>query len=112
MAGILQDNRLETDGEGDFRKQFLSLLNERIGDYSQCKFSRIDGPSFIFFRMLGDYVSTQMGDKDNKWITGYIIDIAGEKLYKSLKRVLPGLIDPAKKGLEPDHNMELGKNYD
>jgi len=112
MAAILQDNRLETNGEGDYKKQFLTLLNQRIGDYSQCKFSRIDGPSFTFFRLLGDHVSTQMGEKDNKWITGYVIDIAGEKLHKSLKRILPGLIDPAKRGLEPEHNQEIGKNYD
>ena len=113
MAAILQDNRLETDGEGDFRKQFLTILNQRIGEYSQCQFTRIDGPSFIFYRMLGDHVSEQMGEKDNKWITGYVIDIAGEKLHKSLKRILPGLIDPAKKGLEPEHiDMGAGKNYD
>ncbi|MBT3204418.1 MAG: hypothetical protein HOM14_11530 [Gammaproteobacteria bacterium] len=113
MAGILQDNRLDTDGEGDFRKQFLTVLNQRIGDYSQCQFNQIDGPSFIFYRMLGDHVSAQMGEKDNKWITGYIIDIAGEKLHKSIKRILPGLIDPAKRGLEPEHDhLDISKNYD
>lgn len=112
MANILQDNRIDSDGEGDFRGAFLTILNQRIGDYSQCKFSRVDGPSFIFMRVLGDHVSAQMGEKDNKWITGYIIDIAADKLFKSLRRVLPGLIDPAKRGLEPEHNMDFGKNYD
>jgi len=112
MAGILQDNRLDTDGEGDYQKQFLSILNQRIGDYSQCKFSRMEGPSFIFLRTLGDHVSAQMGDKDNKWITGYVIDIAGEKLSKSLNRVLPGLIDPAKHRPEPDEDKIIGSNYE
>lgn len=112
MAGILQDNREDTDGEGDHRSAFLQVLNQRIGDYSQCQFNRSDGPSFVFLRLLGDHVSEQMGEKDNKWITGYVIDIAGEKLYKSLRRVLPGLIDPAKRALEEDHNMVLGKNYE
>lgn len=97
IADIIQDNRLETDGEGDYRRQFLSILNERIADYSSCQFNRKDGPSFVFFRLLGDHVAKKMGEKDNKWITGYVIDIAGEKLYKSLRRVLPGLIGPAKK---------------
>lgn len=112
MAGILQDNRLETDGAADHRKAFLSLLNERIAEYSQCQFSRREGPSFVFLRLVGDHVSAQMGEKDNRWITGYVIDIAGEKLYKSLRRVLPGLLDPAKRALEEDHNMVLGKNYE
>ena len=112
MAGILQDNRLETDGEGEYRSQFLNILNDRINDYSQCQYNRIDGPSFIFLRVLGDHVSKVMGEKDNKWITGYIIDIAGEKMHKSLKRVLPGLLDPARKGLEPESDMDYSKNYD
>ena len=112
MAGILQDNRLETNGEGDHRKQFLTILNSRIGEYSQCQFNRVDGPSFIFLRILGDHVSKQMGERDNKWITGYVIDIAGEKMYKSLRRVLPGLLDPARQAQTEREQMDLGKNYE
>ncbi len=112
MADILQDNRNETDGEGDYRKPFLDLLNQRFAEYAQCRFDRKDGPSFVYLRLVGDHVSEQMGDKDNKWITGYVIDIAGPKLFKSLKRVLPGLLDPARRGLEEEHDMELGKNYE
>ncbi len=113
MAEILQDNRQDTDVDGDFRKQFLTLLNQRIGDYSQCQYTRTDGPSFIFYRMLGDHVSAQMGEKDNKWITGYVIDIAGEKVHKSLKRVLPGLIDPAKHNQDPEpESVDIEKNYE
>lgn len=112
MAGIVQDNRLETDGDGDHRCAFLTILNERITDYSSCQFSRIDGPSFVFLRQLGDHVSLQMGEKDNKWITGYVIDIAGEKLYKSLRRVLPGLIDPATHRPENDEHKIIGSNYE
>jgi hypothetical protein len=112
MAGVLQDNRQETDGPGDYRSDFLNLLNQRIADYSSCQFSRIDGPSFVFMRVLGDHVSKQMGEKDNKWITGYVIDIAAEKLFKSLRRVLPGLIDPAKRPAQVESNEDLSKNYD
>jgi hypothetical protein len=112
LAGILQDNRLDTDGEGDHRSEFLKILNQRIGEYSQCQFNRSEGPSFVFLRLVGDHVTEQMGEKDNKWITGYVIDIAGQKLFKSLRRVLPGLLDPAKRALEEEHNMELGKNYE
>jgi hypothetical protein len=112
MAGIFQDNRLDTEGEGDHRRKFLELLNQRIADYSGCQFSKAEGPSFVFLRLVGDHVSSKMGERDNKWITGYVIDIAGEKLFKSLRRVLPGLLDPAKRALEEEHNMDLGKNYE
>lgn len=112
MAAIFQDNRVDTDGAGDHKQEFLKLLNQRIGDYSSCQFSRVEGPSFVFLRLVGDHVSSKMGEKDNQWITGYVIDIAGEKLFKSLRRVLPGLLDPAKRALEEEHNMDLGKNYE
>jgi len=112
MAGIIQDNRLDSDGEGDYRSQFLALLNQRIVEYSTCQFNQQDGPSFVFLRILGDHVSEQMGEKDNKWITGYVIDIAGEKLYKSLRRVLPGLLDPAKHRPEPEEHDIIGSNYE
>lgn len=112
MAGIFQDNRIDIEGEGDHQREFLQLLNQRIGDYSNCQFSKAEGPSFVFLRLVGDHVSAKMGERDNKWITGYVIDIAGEKLFKSLRRVLPGLLDPAKRALEEEHNMDLGKNYE
>jgi hypothetical protein len=53
-----------------------------------------------------------MGEKDNRWITGYVIDIAGEKLFKSLLRVLPGLLDPAKRVRDEARDMAAGNNYD
>ena len=112
MASVFQDNRDDIEPGQDYRSEFLGILNQRINEYSSCQFSRAEGPSFVFLRLLGDHVTEQMGEKDKKWITGYVIDIAGEKLYKSLRRVLPGLIDPAKKALEEEHNMELGKNYE
>ena len=112
MADILQDNRLETDGPGDHKSVFLKTLNHRIGEYSSCQFNRTDGPSFVFYRVLGDNVSNYMGEKDNKWITSYVIDIAGEKLYKSLKRVLPGLINPAKRAAQERADLPQGNNYE
>ncbi len=114
MASIIQDNRLETDGEGDHIKAFLNLLNERINDYSSCHFTEEDGPSFVFLRLLGDHVTAQMGEKDKQWITSYVIDIAGNKLFKSFRRILPGLIDPAQRVAqeEDDALASMGKNHD
>ncbi len=114
MASIIQNNRLDTDGEGDHIKTFLTLLNARINDYSACQFSYENGPSFVFLRLLGDHVTAQMGDKDKKWITSYVIDFAGDKLFKSFRRILPGLIDPAQRvPQEEDEALAgMGKNHD
>ncbi|MBL7003592.1 MAG: hypothetical protein ISR69_06170 [Gammaproteobacteria bacterium] len=117
LASIIQDNRYDTEyekAEGkDYIQEFLSLLNSRINDYSGCKFSSIDGPSFVFLRLLGDHVTLKMGEKDKKWITSYVIDISGDKLFKAFRRILPGLLDPAKKLNEKSESeLDLGKNYD
>jgi len=114
MASIIHNNRLDTEGEGDHINTFLTLLNARINDYSGCQFSEEDGPSFVFLRLLGDHVTLQMGEKDQKWITSYVIDIAGDKLFKSFRRILPGLIDPAQR-VQPEEDEALagmGKNHD
>jgi len=112
MAGIMQDNRLETDGPGDYRKDFLQLLNARMQEYAQCQFEKKEGPSFVFLRLVGDHLTGVMGEKDSKWITSYVIDISGHKLYKSLRRVLPGLIDPAERGRDEETDQLVGKNYE
>jgi len=111
LSRVMQDNRIEANGEGNYISAFLQLLNQRIGEYSSCQFDLNDGPSFVFLRMLGDHVTAVMGEQDAKWITGYIIDIVGVQMFKNIARLLPGLLDPAQKrvaGSEPDR----AKNYD
>lgn len=110
LARVVQDNRQEANGIGDYTDNFLKLLNLRIGEYSKCRFDLDEGPSFVFLRLLGDHVTESMGERDAKWITGYIIDIVGLQMFKHLNRLLPGLLDPAQKvaGIDPDR----GKNYD
>ncbi len=111
LAGIMQDNRRETDGAGDYIASFLQTLNNRISEYSSCQINKQEGPGFVFLRLLGDHITAQMGAKDAKWITTYVIDVAGEKLFRDLYRALPGLLDPA--DLEtPEFDRLRSKNFD
>lgn len=111
LARVMQDNRQETDGAGDYTAPFLELLNSRIGEYSSCQLDEKDGPSFVFLRLLGDHITAQMGAKDAKWITGYIIDIVGKKMFDDISRVLPGLLDPARRDTSQFDHLR-GKNLD
>lgn len=111
LASIMQDNRQDTDGTGDYTTDFLKILNSRIGEYSNCQLDEKEGPSFVFLRLLGDHVTAQMGEKDAKWITSYVIDIVGKKMYDDIARVLPGLLDPAKREI-PAIDRLRGKNLD
>lgn len=111
LARIMQDNRIDANGPGQYTTEYLQLLNQRIGEYSSCQFDEADGPSFVFLRLLGDHVTSSMGERDAKWITGYIIDIMGKQMFKSLARLLPGLLDPAQK--EPsEENLMRRQNLD
>lgn len=111
LASIMQDNRQDTDGTGDYTTDFLKVMNSRIGEYSNCQLDEKEGPSFVFLRLLGDHVTAQMGEKDAKWITSYVIDIVGKKMYDDITRVLPGLLDPAKREI-PAIDRLRGKNLD
>ena len=102
LARIMQDNRQEANGPGDYTDGFLKLLNGRIAEYSACRFDLKEGPSFVFLRILGDHVTDSMGERDSKWITGYIIDVVGQQMFSSLNRILPGILDPATKAASVD----------
>ncbi len=110
LARVVQDNRQEANGIGNYTESFLKLLNQRIGEYSTCRFNLNEGPGFVFLRLLGDHVTESMGERDAKWITGYIIDIVGNQMFSQLKHILPGLLDPAKKVAAVDPMR--AKNYD
>ena len=89
LADTMQSNRADIE-EGDYRSDFINLLNERMNEYSECSYSHADGPSFSMRRMAGTYVQEVMGDKDNKWIPDYVIDSEIPKILLALKRVFKG----------------------
>jgi len=89
LADTMQSNRADVE-EGEYRKDFINLLNERMGEYSECGFTNEDGPSFSMRRIAGNKVRDVMGDKDNKWIPDYVIDSEIPKMLLALKRVFKG----------------------
>ena len=89
LADTMQSNRADVE-EGEYRSDFINLLNERMNEYSECSYTEEDGPSFSMRRMAGTHVQEVMGDKDNKWIPDYVIDSEIPKLLLSLKRVFKG----------------------
>ena len=90
LANTMQTNRVETCGAGDYRKDFIHLLNDRMDAYSEYRYSEDTGPAFSMRRLLGNYVQAVMGEKHNKWIPDYVIDSEIPKLLLGLKRVFKG----------------------
>ena len=89
LADTMQSNRADVEA-GEYRSDFINLLNERMNEYSECSYNEEDGPSFSMRRIAGNYVRDVMGDKDNKWIPDYVIDSEIPKMLLALKRVFKG----------------------
>ncbi|QMU62406.1 MAG: hypothetical protein GKR92_12130 [Gammaproteobacteria bacterium] len=89
LADTMQSNRSDVEA-GEYRSDFINLLNERMNEYSECSYNEEDGPSFSMRRIAGNYVRDVMGEKDNKWIPDYVIDSEIPKHLLALKRVFKG----------------------
>jgi hypothetical protein len=89
LADTMQSNRSDVKA-GEYRSDFINLLNERMNEYSDCNYTEQDGPSFSMRRIAGNHVRDVMGDKDNKWIPDYVIDSEIPKHLLAIKRVFKG----------------------
>lgn len=101
LTDLMQDNRLDASGPGQYRESFVSLLNTRMEDYSECSFSSTDGPGFSLKRILGEQVRDRMGAKDNKWIPDYVMDAEVPKALDALQKVLEGMLNLSAKDRSP-----------
>ena len=87
FAGIIQDNRMDIEGAGDYRKQFIELFNQRSAQYADYNCDADNGePSFSMRRVLGENVRELMGETHKQWIPDYVIDKEAPELYQSLHK--------------------------
>jgi len=93
LATLVQSNRIDANGPGEYRNQFVELLNTRMDEYSECSYEKESGPGFNLKRILGNHVMAAMGAKDNKWIPDYVIDVESPKVIKGMDRVMNGMGD-------------------
>lgn len=87
----LEDNKRDLVGAGEYRSDFVELLNERINDYSEFSFDDKEGPSFPMKRFFGDKMALVMGDKNNKWVADQIIEIEVRDIMNHLRKSVPNL---------------------
>ncbi len=104
LTNFIQDNRVDSNGQGNYRGEFIQLLNDRMDEYSECSYEQETGPGFSLKRIFGNHVMQVMGEKDNKWIPDYVMDIETPKVVKGLERVMSGMgdsLDEASFGMPP-----------
>lgn len=91
-AKNMEDNKRDLVGPGEYRQEFIDVLNQRMSDYADFQYNADeDGPSFPMRRFFGDLVTAQMGEKNKKWVASQIIDIEVPELLSSLNRAVPNL---------------------
>ncbi len=89
----LADNYHELYGTGNYKQDFIDLLNSRVAEYAEFDFSNDNGPGFAMKRYYGEYITGIMGEKYNKWVTSQMIDIEVPAMYRHLKRIMKNIID-------------------
>jgi hypothetical protein len=92
MARLLEDSRVDVQGEGEYRAAFVDKVNLRSGEYANYSFSAADGGSFAMRCRLGEWVQLGMGERDNRWIPDYIVGREAPEIESALKGSLTGLV--------------------
>ena len=93
MARMLEDSRIDVQGEGEYRADFIDKIIQRSADYAGYGFDESEGCSFAMRCRLGDRVKATMGERDNRWIPDYIVGREAPEIEAALKRSLSGLVN-------------------
>jgi len=92
MARMLEDSRVDVQGEGEYQSEFLDKVNLRSGAYANYSYSEEEGGSFAMRCHLGDRVQAAMGKRDARWIPDFIVGREAPEIETALKRSLTGLV--------------------
>jgi len=91
-AKHIEDNKRDLIGPGEYRQEFVDLLNQRMSDYADFQYDEEEGaPSFPMRRFFGDRMTEKMGEKNKKWVGDQIIDVEVPDLMESLHKGVPNL---------------------
>ncbi len=92
VARHYQRNVEDIMGRGDYRGQFVDLLNERVSHYAETAFGE-DGPGYQARRYLGEKVQNVMGmTQTNRWVMQQVIDLDAPEAVNHLRQALENLL--------------------
>ena len=92
LARMLEDSRVDVQGEGEYQADFFARVNQRSGDYAGYSFDQQEGASFAMRCRLGGLVRDAMGERDRRWIPDYIVGREAPEIETALQRSLSGLV--------------------
>lgn len=87
LAATMENNQLDLFGPGDYRGPFISLLNERFGEYAAFEFG--DGePAYACLRFFAAKVADAMAGSDNKWVLEQVIDVEAPEMVRLVDKLV------------------------
>jgi len=92
LARLVEDSRVDVQGDGEYRGAFVERLNDRSGDYARFAYSAEEGASFALRCRFGDRVQAVMGERDRRWIPDTIVGREAPEIEAALRRSLEGLV--------------------
>ncbi len=95
LSKTFQENCEDLLGRNtDYKTDFINTLNQRLNAYADCSWDEEkEMPGFQYKRDFGDYISAEMGKRDNKWITDQIIEIEVPEMMENLKKSKYEMVD-------------------
>jgi len=81
------DNQTDLLGPGEYRDEFVALMNDRMANYAECTFK--DGqPGYDFTRYMARNIADIMQATDEKWVVEQVIDIEAPNVVEKITRVV------------------------
>jgi hypothetical protein len=90
LAITLEENLADFLGEGDYRRPFIALLNERGSEYAELGVGNEAGYGLL--RYLGDCVSRAVGEEQRRWLMEQVIEIEAPEAAKVMQKAVRDLL--------------------
>lgn len=81
------DNQTDLMGPGEYRDEFITLMNDRMANYAECSFK--DGqPGYDFTRYLARNIADIMQATDEKWVVEQVMDVEAPNVVEKITSVV------------------------
>lgn len=94
LAEVFANNQWDAVGNGEHRRLFIDLLNQRASEYADLSFNDGDA-GFDFLRYFGEQVAATLNDQ--RWVSEYIVDVGAPAAIQTLKTGMKGLFNQPQK---------------
>jgi len=94
LAKDFHDNCVELMGAGNYRAEFIDIINQRLNAYAERSWDDDKQlPGFQYKRDFGDNVAQVMGARDNKWISQQVFEIEIPDMLETLDKAKRQMLD-------------------